>query len=170
MVDLKVILRSDLDTLQPIWLVTAGLLSAVSLIAWLLADWLYAVFGNATPYFLAMISGYIFARLYGKRGKEQRATIKSVFDTSWNIWTFIGAAFLFHAVASVQNPFDMNKFGNDLSGALKSIDPILLSLIFVWVFPTAVGRVVIPLCDAFWKPNVSNSKEEIATDTASKRS
>jgi len=166
MVDVEKIAQSELDELQPIWLITAGCLLVVSLIAWFLADWFYAVLGNATPYFLAVVPGCIFAVLYGMRAKEQRAIIKSVFDISWNIWTLIGAAFLLHAAASVQNPFDVSKFTNDLSGTLKNSNPTLLSFIFVWVYPTAVERVVIALSDALWKPHCANPDEEIATDTA----
>lgn len=164
MADVKKILNSNIENLQPTWVITAVCLVIVSLFAWLLAEWFYGIFGTTTPYVLTLVPGLIFAWLYGIKSKDQRTIIKSVFDTSWNIWTLIGAAFLFHAAASIKNPFDVENIGNDLSGALQGSNPALLSFVFAWVYPTAVGRVFIPLCDIVLK--LREAKKPASEDAA----
>lgn len=170
MVDVAKVMKSNINELQPIWLVTVGCLSVVSLCTWLLARWFYTILGDTSPFVLTLVAGGILFVVYGRRAKEKRAAIKSVFDISWNIWTLIGAAFLFHAAASVENPFDVIKVGNDLSATLKGIDPAWLSFIFLWVYQTAAGRVVFPFCDAVWTPPIEKPTCAVAKDPTTEKS
>jgi len=161
MANLKEHLERNLEELDPIWLITAACLSMAAILSWALAALFYSWFGTSTPYVLSLVPSVIFAWLYKKQTKDQRAAIKLVFDLSWNVWTVVTVIFLFRAAASVVNPFAEGKNSNGLSDALNHIEAGWLSIIFGWVYPTAVGRVVISLCDIVWRPAADKDVKQV---------
>lgn len=156
--DTTEILNTDIENLQPTWLITAACLALVALFTWGIGSWFYSISPKATPFLMAIPAIPIFGCLYVlNRNENQRKAVKSCFDVSWNIWTAISVAYLFNAAASVASNSALSEaaVATDLVNALRSQPPVFLTFIFAWAYSTAVGCIVIAACDHLWPASKS---------------